>query len=249
MLSIRWVSLCDTCGKREFEKNTNESRLAIVFILFYWDRRKNIRLLHHFKITALLFFIWNRQIFMSISFKFFWTDFRSYTLTTRFLVFVFLSRNSHFFLPLSVYRKYRSVYPKSQPVKKLEYVYFTIYHYCSKQSYFHDDLSVRLKSMYLLALSVGGWILFLQLLFLRFIKHAWFSSHPGGMFYALTIYTGITLLFHRILIVKEHDQRIFNKYVSNWQNNSNKRRDLFLALSVAAAPYLMMLGVKMFFPR
>jgi len=103
--------------------------------------------------------------------------------------------------------------------------------------------------MYLLALSVGGWILFLQLLFLRFIKHAWFSTHPGGMFYALTIYTGITLLFHRILIVKEHDQRIFNKYVSNWQNNSNKKRDLFLALSIAAAPYVMMFGIKIFFPR
>jgi len=134
-------------------------------------------------------------------------------------------------------------------VKKFEYVYFTIYNYCSRQSFFPDELHVRLKSMYLLSLSVGGWILFLQTLFLRFVKHAWFTSHPGAMFYALSVYVAITVVFHRIFIVNEHDQKIYNRYSSSWNNNSNKRRDLFLALSVAAAPYILLMAMKIFFPR
>jgi len=134
-------------------------------------------------------------------------------------------------------------------VKKFEYVYFTIYHYCSRQSYFPDQLHVRLKSMYLLSLSVGGWILFMQTLFLRFVKHAWFTSHPGAMFYALAVYIAITAVFHRILIVNEHDQKIFNRFSSAWNNNLNKKRDLFLALSIAAAHYVLLIAIKIFFPR
>jgi len=134
-------------------------------------------------------------------------------------------------------------------VKKFEYVYFTIYNYCSRQSYFPDELHVRLKSMYLLSLSVGGWILFMQTLFLRFVKHAWFTSHPGAMFYALGVYVAITAVFHKIFIVNEHDQKIYNRFSSSWNNNSNKRRDLFLALSAAAAPYILLIGMKIFFPR
>lgn len=134
-------------------------------------------------------------------------------------------------------------------MKQFEYVYFTIYHYYSRQSYFHDSLAVRLKSMYLLALSAGGWILCLQLLFLRFIKNAWFTSQQGSMLFALTVYTGITVFFHYLFIMKEGDQKIFNKYESAWNNNPNKKRDLFLALTAAAVPYIVMLLVKLFFPR
>src|SRR5258708_35690836 len=94
------------------------------------------------------------------------------------------------------------------PVKKLDYVYFTIYHYCSRQSYFPDSLLVRMSCMYLLALSAGGWLLFLQTLFLRYVKGAWFSSHSGAMVSALTIYVGIAVLFYRIFIVDEKDQKI-----------------------------------------
>ncbi len=103
--------------------------------------------------------------------------------------------------------------------------------------------------MYLLALSTGGWILCFQLLFLRFVKNAWFSSQEGSMLFALTIYIGTTFFFHWYFIKKEVDQKIFNKYASAWNDNPNKKRDLFLALTAAATPYIVMVFVKVFFPR
>lgn len=134
-------------------------------------------------------------------------------------------------------------------MKQFEYVYFTIYHFYSKRSYFPDCLTVRLKSMYLLAMSVAGWILLFQLFFLRFIKNAWFSSHQGAMFFAMTVYAGILLLFHYHFITKEVDQKIFQKYQNAWKKNPNKTRDLLLALAVAVIPYTIMVAVRVWFPR
>jgi hypothetical protein len=134
-------------------------------------------------------------------------------------------------------------------VKRLEYVYFTIYNYCGHQSYFPDSLSVRMKCMYLLALSAGGWVLFLQQLFLRFVRLEWFASHEGAMINALAVYAGITFIFYRVFIQEEKDQKIFDKYVSRWNNNPNKKRDLFLASLIAATPYISMVFMKLFLPR
>ena len=134
-------------------------------------------------------------------------------------------------------------------MKKLDYVYFTIYHYCSRQSYFPDSLLVRMSCMYLLALSVGGWLLFLQTLFLRFVQNAWFSSHSGAMVSALTIYFGIAVLFYRIFIIDKKDQKIVDKYARAWQENPNKKRDSFLALIIASAPYIAMACIKFFISR
>lgn len=134
-------------------------------------------------------------------------------------------------------------------MKRLEYVYFTIYYHYSQRSYLPDSNLVRFKSMYLLSLSVGGWILFLQSIFLRFVKNAWFTSQGGSMIYALVVYTTITLLFHRIFIVNEHDQKIFNKFETYWTNNPNKKRDLMVAMFVTAVPYICMVGMKLFLPR
>jgi len=103
--------------------------------------------------------------------------------------------------------------------------------------------------MYLLALSVGGWILFLQMLVLRFLRNAWFSSHGGAMLFALTVYSVIGLAFYRIFIVEELDQKIVDKYTRTWHENPNKRRDLLLAIFVAAVPYISMLGIKIWLPR
>lgn len=134
-------------------------------------------------------------------------------------------------------------------MKKFDYVYFAIYHYNSRQSYFHDSLSVRLKSMYLLSLSVGGWILCLQMLFLRFIKNAWFSSQAGAMTFSLAMYSGVTMFFYWLLIMRGVDQKIFSKYESRWNSNPNQKRDLVIAFTVAAIPYLIIATVKLFFPR
>lgn len=134
-------------------------------------------------------------------------------------------------------------------MKRLEYVYFTIYYHYSQRSYLPDSPFVRFKAMYLLSLSVGGWILLLQSLFLRFVKMAWFTSQGEAMLYALFVYTAITMVFHRVLIVKEHDQKIFNKFESYWTNNPNKKRDLVVAMIVTAVPYVLLVGMKIFFPR
>jgi len=103
--------------------------------------------------------------------------------------------------------------------------------------------------MYLLAMAAGGWLLLLQLAFLRFIKNAWFVSHPVAMMYSLTIYTSVTFLFYRIFIVKEYDQKIITKFETAWNENPNKKRDLFLALFVALVPYIIMVSNKYYFPR
>jgi len=69
----------------------------------------------------------------------------------------------------------------------------------------------------------------------------------AAMINALTTFTIITVLFYRIFIVEERDQKIFDKYISSWNNNPNKKRDLFIASFVAAVPYLSMLCIKLFF--
>ena len=77
--------------------------------------------------------------------------------------------------------------------------------------------------MYLLSLSIGGWMLCLQSIFFRFVRNGWFSSHMAAMMSALTIYTVITFLFYRIFIVEERDQKIFDKYINTWQNNPTRK--------------------------
>ena len=71
----------------------------------------------------------------------------------------------------------------------------------------------------------------------------------AAMINALTVYASITLLFHRIFIVEERDQKIFDKYINTWRDNPNKNRDLFIASFVAAVPYLSMLCIKLFLHR
>jgi len=100
--------------------------------------------------------------------------------------------------------------------------------------------------MYLLSLSAGGWILFFQSLFFHFIRHGWYSVPAFAMFNALGIYTLITALFYRIFILEERDQKIFDKHISAWEQNPNKKRDLFITSFIAAVPYVAMIGVKIF---
>lgn len=59
----------------------------------------------------------------------------------------------------------------------------------------------------------------------------------------------MALIFHRILIVEERDQRIFNKYAQAWSRNRNKKRDLLFAAFVVILPYILLISLKVFFPR
>lgn len=112
-----------------------------------------------------------------------------------------------------------------------------------------DSATVRLKSMYLLCLSVGGWILFLQALYLRLVKNAWFSSQSTAMLFSLSIFGAITYFFYSVFIINGHDQKIFNKYIDTWPNNPNKKRDLFLASLFVSVPFIAMVAIKLFFSR
>ena len=134
-------------------------------------------------------------------------------------------------------------------MKRFEYVYFNIYQYYSRQSYFSNCYIVRLKSMYLLSISAGGWLLFLQSLFFRFVRNGWFSSPVAAMSNALSIYTAMAFLFYRIFIVEERDQKIFDKYINAWHDNPHKKRDLFITSFVAAVPYVSMVCIKLYLHR
>ena len=52
-------------------------------------------------------------------------------------------------------------------MKQFEYLYFAIYTHYSKRSYFPDHPAVRLQAMFLLSISVGGWILLGQATYLQ----------------------------------------------------------------------------------
>ena len=134
-------------------------------------------------------------------------------------------------------------------VRNFEYVYFSIYLYYSRQSHVPNCMAVRLKCMYLFSLSAGGWILLLQSIFFRFIRNGWFSSHAAAMFTALCIYTTITYFFYHTFIVQERDQKIFDKHINRWNDNPNKKRDLFIASFIAAVPYMSMMAIKLFLHR
>ena len=134
-------------------------------------------------------------------------------------------------------------------MKPLEYLYFNIYTHYSRRSYFTSDLFIRLQTMYMLCLSAGGWVLLLQAIYLRLVRHVWFTTQSGAMLFATSVYLIIGLLFYRIFIVNEHDQKILDKYARTRNSNTNKKRDLFLSVFIAIVPYIFLASLKMLFMR
>lgn len=68
------------------------------------------------------------------------------------------------------------------------------------------------------------------------------------MSFALFVYLGSAMILHRIFIVNNYDEKIYNKYQSAWDQNPNKRRSWLLSFLVAAAPYFLLLLLKKLFP-
>ena len=134
-------------------------------------------------------------------------------------------------------------------MKPIEYLYFNIYNHFYRRSYHAREFYARIQAMYLFSLSAGGWMLFLEAVYLRLIRHSWFSSKPGAMIYAAAVYLFTALVFHHIFIVKERDQKIFGKYVERWDRNTNKRRDLLITFIVIVAPYVLLGLLARLFPR
>jgi hypothetical protein len=140
--------------------------------------------------------------------------------------------------------------PKPVPtVKHLEYVYFNIYNYYQQRSISLTGYAARLQTIFIASLSIGGWVLLFQTVFLRIFRHAWFTSQSLAMTFALSVYLITALLFYQIFIVNNYDEKIVNKYETSWANNPNKQRSFLICALVAAAPYLLLLIVKLLFPR
>lgn len=133
-------------------------------------------------------------------------------------------------------------------MKHLELVYFNIYNYYYQRNQDLTTLSARLQTMYIVSFSAGGWVLFTQALFLRLVRHAWFSSQSMAMSFALFVYLCTALVFYRIFIINNYDEKIYNKYEASWTNNPNKLRGLLCSVFVAIAPYILILSLKFLFP-
>lgn len=134
-------------------------------------------------------------------------------------------------------------------VKHLEYVYFNVYNYCHQRNQHLTTIPARLQTMYIISMSAGGWVLFAQAIFLRLVRQAWFSSQALAMSFAMLSYLCITFLFYHIFIVNSYDEKIINKYESATTNGTNNRTGLIWSFLAAAAPYLLMVSLKLFFPR
>jgi len=134
-------------------------------------------------------------------------------------------------------------------MKPLAYPYFIIYNHFCRKSHSLQDYSARLLTMYLFSLSAGGWLLFLEAVNLRILKHYWFSSKEGASLFAALVYLLTSSIFHHIFIVKEKDRKIFEKYEGLWDQSRNKRRDLFISAFLIAIPYALLFSLSRFFPR
>lgn len=142
------------------------------------------------------------------------------------------------------------IYPKPyNPLKPIEYLYFNIYNHCYQRSAHSGEFLARFQAMYLFSLSVGGWILLMQTVYLRMIDHSWFSSRSGAMMFAITIYLLTAMISHRVFIINERDQKIFGKYEESWNSNPNKKRDLMISLFIMVVPYILLVSLATFFPR
>ena len=134
-------------------------------------------------------------------------------------------------------------------MKPIDYLYFNIYNHFYQRSYTDRDFNARIQTMYLFALSAGGWILFLEAAYLRIMMHAWFISKPVATIFAATVYLFTALVFHHIFIVHERDRKIYVKYEGSWDSNPNKKRDLLISVFVVLAPYVFLFTLAFLFPR
>lgn len=134
-------------------------------------------------------------------------------------------------------------------MKHLAYVYCNIYNYCQQRNNSLSSLPARIQAMYIVSLSAGGWVLFMQALFLRLVRRAWFSSHAVAMSSAILIYLCTALLFYRLLIINNYDEKMYNKYESSGISDLDKQRGPFLAAFITVSPYLLLIALKLLFQR
>jgi len=134
-------------------------------------------------------------------------------------------------------------------MRPIEYLYFNIYNHFYQRNYHSQDFYARIQAMYLVSLSAGGWMLLLETAYLRIIRHSWFSSKPGAILFAATVYLLTAFIFNHIFIVNEKDRKIYGKYEGEWNSNPKKKRDLLISVFVILVPYIFLVSLSIFFPR
>lgn len=134
-------------------------------------------------------------------------------------------------------------------MKHIDYLYFNIYSYFYRLSYYRPSLNFRTQAMYLFSLGSGGWLLLLESIYLHFMKHTRFTSPMQSMVFASTIYVLTAALFHYIFIVKDRDQKIFGKYEELAEQHPNRKQHLLISFGVLALPYAGLVCLALCFPR
>ena len=134
-------------------------------------------------------------------------------------------------------------------LKHIDYLYFNIYNYFYRLSHYRPSLNFRTQAMFLFSLGSGGWLLLIESVYLKFIKHIRFSSPMQSMVFASSIYFLTAALFHYIFIVKDRDQKIFWKYEGLAEQHPKQKKHLLISLFVLALPYLILASFAIIFPR
>ena len=136
-------------------------------------------------------------------------------------------------------------------MKHIDYLYFNIYNYFYRLSHYRQSLTnnFRTQTMFLFSLGSGGWLLLIESIYLKFIKHTRFASPMQSMVFASSIYLLTAALFHYIFIVKDRDQKIYGKYEFLAEEHPNQKRHFLISLFVLAFPYLVLAAFALIFPR
>ena len=134
-------------------------------------------------------------------------------------------------------------------MKHIDYLYFNIYNYFYRLSHYRPSLHFRTQTMFLFSLGCGGWLLLMESIYLKFIKHTRFASPMQSMVFASSIYTLAAALSHYIFIVRDRDQKIFGRYEELAEQNPKQKRHFILSVFVLALPYLVLAVFAIIFPR
>ena len=88
-----------------------------------------------------------------------------------------------------------------------------------------------------------------EAVYLRTVKHSWFSSKPGATLFAAGVYLLTALILHHIYIVNERDLRYMVSMKKNGIEIPSKKRDLLITAIVILAPYVCLISLAKVFPR
>lgn len=134
-------------------------------------------------------------------------------------------------------------------MKHVDYLYFNIYSYFYRLSMGRSSINPRMQAMYLFSLGSGGWLLLLESLYLHLLKHSRFVSPAQSTVFAGSIYMLTALFFHYIFIVRDRDQKIFDRYEQLSGRNPRRKLHFVLSMGVLLLPYAILAAFAICFPR